>query len=99
MLRDYCGRMLDARPLPRWSRKRKIKDENGKETEIEIETPGLDPKWSGQGRPGDDFIAVFRLSGSLEPDLKDWDFPPDRSQTSTAPPAHPPGAGSANERS
>ena len=50
MLRDHCGRMLDARPLP----------------PRPDSQPGdpffLDPKAPGHARPGDDFVAAFRVS-------------------------------------
>jgi hypothetical protein len=49
MLRDHCGRMLDARPLP--------PRPNSKPDDPFY----LDPKWSGQGRPGDDFIVAFHV--------------------------------------
>lgn len=57
LLRDRCGRMLDARPFDRPS--------------AHPANPFyLDRHWAGQARPGDDFVAVFRFApreGHTEP--------------------------------
>jgi hypothetical protein len=73
MVRDACGRMLDARPP----------DEAGQSDFGPAEKPpppqqpgpdvpllhlfGSDAKWSGQARPGGDFVATFRLAPRTDP--------------------------------
>jgi hypothetical protein len=79
MLRDHCGRMLDARPLP---------PPPGSK-------PGdpffLDSKAPGQARPGGDFLAAFHVSPRAGYERYDRDpkYPPDQGQPGT-PGSYPP---------
>jgi hypothetical protein len=50
MLRDHCGRMLDARPLP------------PRPTSKPGDPFFLDSKAPGQARPGGDFVTAFHVS-------------------------------------